>query len=193
MRLNPDLPAKLEEVINRAVEKDRNLRYQHASDLRADCGDSSAIGYRKVGFRRGDGRNILKCDRDCAYGRAQIRQLRGRSVGATAQRKTDRGRSRGGVIVDGSSLRCLLPRARQGRGCPVPEFHDHADHNFWQGTPRGDFPRWQIRPQRSGRTWQAGPMAPQYPNHQQHTDSRGRRDVDSRPDIFSRWRLCLLP
>ena len=36
VRLNPDLPAKLEEIINRAVEKDRNLRYQHASDLRAE-------------------------------------------------------------------------------------------------------------------------------------------------------------
>ena len=36
VRLNPDLPAKLEEIINRALEKDRNLRYQHASDMRAE-------------------------------------------------------------------------------------------------------------------------------------------------------------
>ncbi len=36
VRLNPDLPARLEEVINRALEKDRNLRYQHASDLHAE-------------------------------------------------------------------------------------------------------------------------------------------------------------
>jgi serine/threonine protein kinase len=36
VRLNPDLPVKLEEVINRALEKDRDLRYQHASDLRAE-------------------------------------------------------------------------------------------------------------------------------------------------------------
>ncbi len=36
VRLNPDIPPKLEDIINRALEKDRNLRYQHASDIRAE-------------------------------------------------------------------------------------------------------------------------------------------------------------
>ncbi len=35
-RLNPDLPERLEEIINRALEKDRNLRYQHAADVCAE-------------------------------------------------------------------------------------------------------------------------------------------------------------
>jgi len=36
VRLNPDLPPKLEAIINKSLEKDPNLRYQHASDIRVD-------------------------------------------------------------------------------------------------------------------------------------------------------------
>ncbi len=36
LRVNPNLPRKLEEIINRAMEKDRDLRYQSASDLRSE-------------------------------------------------------------------------------------------------------------------------------------------------------------
>jgi len=36
LRLNPTLPPKLEDIIHKCLEKDRNLRYQHASDIRTD-------------------------------------------------------------------------------------------------------------------------------------------------------------
>jgi tetratricopeptide (TPR) repeat protein/predicted Ser/Thr protein kinase len=36
VRLNPDVPAELERIINRSLEKDRELRYQHASDMRSE-------------------------------------------------------------------------------------------------------------------------------------------------------------
>ena len=50
VRLNPDVPLKLEEIINKCLEKDRHFRYQHASDVRTDLQrlkrDSDSSGAR---------------------------------------------------------------------------------------------------------------------------------------------------
>src|SRR5258708_24000953 len=49
VRLNPDVPAELEQIVTKCLEKDRNLRYQHASDVRTDLQRlkrDSESGYR---------------------------------------------------------------------------------------------------------------------------------------------------
>ena len=52
VRLNPDLAPKLEEIINKCLEKDRNLRYQHAADVRTDLQrlkrDTESTGHPSV-------------------------------------------------------------------------------------------------------------------------------------------------
>jgi eukaryotic-like serine/threonine-protein kinase len=68
VRLNPDLPVELERIINKALEKDRNLRYQSAADMRTDLqrlkrdtestrlpaatsAQTAVVGQRRIGWK----------------------------------------------------------------------------------------------------------------------------------------------
>jgi eukaryotic-like serine/threonine-protein kinase len=57
VRLNPDVPLKLEQIVSKCLEKDRDMRYQHASEIRTDLQrvkrdtESGKVGATAVGSR----------------------------------------------------------------------------------------------------------------------------------------------
>ena len=90
LRLNPDLPAKLEDVINRALEKDRDLRYQHASDMRAEL--------QRLKRDTDSSRHISAANAGATFAAAQPAQTIG-SSSAIAAAKRNKLAVAGGVIA----------------------------------------------------------------------------------------------
>jgi serine/threonine protein kinase len=85
VRLNHAISAKLEDIINKALEKDCNLRYQHASEMRGDL--------QRLKRDTDTGRIVLPADTGSAAGPASSGQHSAVSVPSTPIQKRSRGRT----------------------------------------------------------------------------------------------------
>jgi serine/threonine protein kinase len=151
LRLNPDLPPKLEDTINKCLEKDRNLRYQHASEIRTDL--------QRLKRDTESGRQVTAAPAGVATATpsaAQPSQTSSSAVIAAAKQHKWRGRLRG-----------LLPLA-SSRPETLPELHRHASHEFRQSSAGGHFARRQVRAQRDGRQRNAKPLVAQRAHGQRY-------------------------
>ncbi|MGB0012228.1 MAG: protein kinase [Candidatus Sulfotelmatobacter sp.] len=91
VRLNHDVPARLEEIINKALEKDAGLRYQHASEMRSD---------------------LQRLKRDTDSGRSQLPMDAGSVAGAAAAAASSGQRS---AVAQSSAAAVTAPKLPYGK------------------------------------------------------------------------------
>ena len=101
IRLNPDVPAKLEDIIKKALEKDRNLRYQHAADLRAD---------------------LQRLKRDTESGRSAVIEVELPSAAGSAPAREISAHTLASVSPAGSSAAAAPISAQVSSGVAAPGF-----------------------------------------------------------------------
>ena len=103
VRLNPDVPAKLEDIINKALEKDRTLRYQHASEMRSDL--------QRLKRDTDSGRMVVPSSADEAAGIATGTVSSGRhqtAASGVAAAVVDGKRSYGKIVVTAAVVAALV-------------------------------------------------------------------------------------
>ncbi len=125
VRLNPDVPGELERIIAKALEKDRDLRYQTAADLRGDL-------------------NRLKRDSDSGHGAASAGRTQaglGRLIARLARRRSMRWAAGACAVVGVASVVAFLVFGRGERpAAPGPRLVNAVKVTSASGVE--DYPSW---------------------------------------------------
>ena len=156
VRLNNNLPVEFEQLINKAIEKDRDLRYQHASDMRADL--------KRLKRDTGSGRNNIATGSVDSAPQPQSSSGGSAAQPATKRRHSSaRNPSKAQLAKHRITRRRRHTRPARPRGfcsplfplaqspAPLRPIFHHSSHHFRQSPPHRHFPRRKIPAHRHAR------------------------------------------